>query len=207
MLPASLRLSRHAPHVALIVAAMCLGYGLRSFADAFPLVRHSSKADVVRDGRGFGPALQEAASGRVPGEFEKKDALLLGVNELLEYHPETLVEIIRVPHPAARDDVWRSYTIVIYGNDMMLVPQFPGRRVVGIDSSKIVAKRGGLHCLALSIPSMPDPHEETRCVSPASLRQAGIADRAGTPHAGLALRSRGRYALRGVISPTVRSSR
>ncbi len=84
------------------------------------------------------------------------------------------LEIIRIPQPAARDDVWRSYTNVIYGNDVVLVPQFPNfspkldrqvleiyrrafpeRRVVGIDSSKIVTKRGGLHCLALSIPKMP----------------------------------------------------
>ena len=63
---------------------------------------------------------------------------------------------------------------MIYGNDVVLVPQFPDfspeldrqvleilrrafpeRRVVGIDSSKIVTKRGGLHCLALSLPKMP----------------------------------------------------
>lgn len=86
------------------------------------------------------------------------------------------LEIIRIPQPAARDGFWRSYTNVIYGNDVVIVPQFPDfspeldrqaleiysrafpeRRVVGIDSSKIVTKRGGLHCLALSIPSMPAP--------------------------------------------------
>jgi agmatine deiminase len=86
------------------------------------------------------------------------------------------LEIIRIPQPAARDGVWRSSTDVIYGNDVVLVPQFPDfspeldrqaleiyrrafpeRRVVGIDSSKIVTKRGGLHCLALSVPGMPAP--------------------------------------------------
>lgn len=377
MLTLSPRLIRQAFQAALIVAAVCFGYGLRSFPDPFPLLRNGQ-------GYGFGPALQDATPGRVPGEFEPKDALLLGVNELLEYHPETLVEIvtalagqtkiigliskpeqeeqtldllssrglttdtisfflwpaasmwvqdfgprividdephvvdfeytvtereienqlpmafaatfgmkidhchlvmeggnclsngrglcissttlvdqnrdrghdvyaigrmlnrhfgfrkwsyilpiigettghidlflniggpntvflaaydpeedrdnavrmdtnagtlaeivtedgpgleiIRVPQPAARDDVWRSYTNVIYGNDVVLVPQFPDfspeldrqaleiyrrafpdRRVVGIDTSKIVTKRGGLHCLALSIPKMPAP--------------------------------------------------
>lgn len=376
------RMLRHAPQAALIVAAMCLGYGLRSFPDAFPLLRDSSQAGAGDDQHGFGPAVDDGSPGRVPGEFEKKDALLLGVNELLEYHPETLVEIvtalagqtkiigliskpeqeqqtldllhsreletdtirfflwpaasmwvqdfgprivvtgephvvdfdydvsdrevenqlpmafaatfdmkvahchlvmeggnclsngrglcissttlvdqnrqrghdlqaigrmlnryfgfqkwtyilpiigettghidlflniggphtiflasydpkedrdnaarmdanagtlaeiitedgrpleiIRIPQPAARDDVWRSYTNVVYGNDVVLVPQFPDfspeldrqaleiyrrafseRRVVGIDASKIVTKRGGLHCLALSISKMP----------------------------------------------------
>ena len=32
--------------------------------------------------------------GRVPGEFEPMDALLLGVNELIEHNPETLVQIV-----------------------------------------------------------------------------------------------------------------
>lgn len=83
------------------------------------------------------------------------------------------LEIIRIPQPAARDGCWRSYTNVIYGNGVVIVPQFPDfcpeldrealaiyrrafpkRRVVGIDSSKIITKRGGLHCLSLSIPSL-----------------------------------------------------
>jgi agmatine deiminase len=85
------------------------------------------------------------------------------------------LEIIRVPQPAARDGYWRSYTNVIYANGVVIVPQFPDfspeldqqalaiyrrafpeRRIVGIDASRIVTKRGGLHCLALSIPRMPD---------------------------------------------------
>lgn len=85
------------------------------------------------------------------------------------------LEIIRVPQPAARDGCWRSYTNVVYANGVVLVPQFPDfspeldrealaiyrrsfpeRRIVGIDSSKIVVKRGGLHCLSLVIPSLPE---------------------------------------------------
>lgn len=85
------------------------------------------------------------------------------------------LEIIRVRQPAARDGCWRSYTNVIYANGVVLVPQFPDfspeldrealaiyrrafpeRRVVGIDSSRIVTKRGGLHCLSLAIPRLPE---------------------------------------------------
>lgn len=368
----------------MVVAMLCVGSGLRSSPDAVPLLRDSPQKVVVDQGRGFGPALDDGAAGRVPGEFEKKDALLLGVNELIEHHPETLaeivaalagrtriialiskpeqeqqtldllrsrdleagtirfflwpaasmwvqdfgprfvvdggphvvdfeyrvpgrevenqlpmafaatfgmkiahchlvmeggnclsngrglcissttlidqnrehgqdapaigrmlnryfgfskwsyilpitgettghidlflniggphtaflaaydpgedrdnaarmdanakmlseiitedgrpLEIVRIRQPAARDGSWRSYTNVVYGNDVLLVPQFPDfspeldrqaleiyrrafpeRRVVGIDSSKFVAKRGGLHCLSLSIPELPGP--------------------------------------------------
>ena len=76
------------------------------------------------------------------------------------------LEVIRVRQPAVRDGCCRSYTNVIYGNGVVIVPQFPDicpdldrealevyrrvfpdRRIVGIDASKIVGKRGGLHCL------------------------------------------------------------
>ena len=92
------------------------------------------------------------------------------------------LEIIRVRQPAARDGCWRSYTNVIFANGVVIVPQFPDfspeldrealanyrrafpdRRVVGIDSSRIVTKRGGLHCLSLSIPSLPEqPRRHSR---------------------------------------------
>ena len=397
MLTVSPRLLQHVPRAVLISAAMASGYALRSLPDAFPLFGDSPQGKAVDDPlsptaaigqadgeeHGFGPAVEGGAFGRVPGEFEKQDALLLGVNELIEYRPETLVEIvaalagetriialistpeqeeqvldllrsrglsketigfflwpaasmwvqdfgprivvddeprvvdfeygipdrevenqlpmafaatfgmkiahchllmeggnclsngrglcissttlidqnrgrghdlhiigsmlnnsfgfekwsyvlpiigettghvdlflnfggpntvflaaydpeedkenadrmdanagvlseivadggrpleiIRVPQPAARDGSWRSYTNVIYANGVVIVPQFPDfspeldqqalaiyrrafpeRRVVGIDASSIVTKRGGLHCLALSIPRMPD---------------------------------------------------
>lgn len=84
------------------------------------------------------------------------------------------LEVIRIRQPAIRDGCCRSYTNVIYGNGVVIVPQFPDtcpdldrealevyrrvfpdRRIVGIDVSKIIGKRGGLHCLSLSIPRLP----------------------------------------------------
>lgn len=84
------------------------------------------------------------------------------------------LEIIRVPQPASRDGSWRSYTNVIYANGVVLVPQFPDfsseldekalaiyrkafpdRRVVGIDASRLITKRGGLHCLSRSLHRLP----------------------------------------------------
>jgi agmatine deiminase len=86
------------------------------------------------------------------------------------------LEIIRIRQPTARDGRWLSYTNVIYANGVVLVPQypdtcpdldrqaldvyrraFPDRRIVGIDTSKIATKRGGLHCLSLAIPRLHDP--------------------------------------------------
>lgn len=94
------------------------------------------------------------------------------------------LEIIRIRQPAARDGCWRSYTNVIYGNGVVIVPQFPDtcpeldrgaldvyrrvfpdRRVVGVDTSKIIHKRGGLHCLSLSIPRLPsEPRRDTAAI-------------------------------------------
>lgn len=84
------------------------------------------------------------------------------------------MKIFRVEQPAAKDGAWRSYTNVIYANGVVLVPQYPDvspeldRRaletyaaalpdwkIVGIDASTIIGKRGSLHCLSLNLPSMP----------------------------------------------------
>lgn len=84
------------------------------------------------------------------------------------------LRIVRITAPASRDGVWRSYTNVIYANGVLLVPQYPdfspdldqraldvyrellpGWKVVGIDASKLITKRGSLHCLSLNLPVMP----------------------------------------------------
>jgi agmatine/peptidylarginine deiminase len=55
----------------------------------------ATAAELISPKRsGFGPAVGVSTSGRMLGEFEHQDALLLGVNELLQYHPETMCEII-----------------------------------------------------------------------------------------------------------------
>lgn len=66
------------PRLLLIVAAMAAGYSLRSFPNAASPFRHISQAEAVDDAHGFGPALDDATSGRVPGDFEKKEAFCSG---------------------------------------------------------------------------------------------------------------------------------
>lgn len=60
-------------------------FGLHTQADA-----KSTKAT-----KGFGPALDAAEGARIPGEFEHQEAVMLGFNELIELHPQTLVDIVR----------------------------------------------------------------------------------------------------------------
>ncbi len=86
------------------------------------------------------------------------------------------MKVVRIPMPSRHDDKWRTYTNVIYANGLLLVPQFPDYcpeldaqaleiyrklrpdwEVVGINTSTLIAKRGGLHCVSLNIPRLPNP--------------------------------------------------
>jgi agmatine/peptidylarginine deiminase len=85
------------------------------------------------------------------------------------------MEVFRVPMPSHRDGNWRTYTNVIYANGVVLVPQYPETdpeldkvalqvfrdvlpdwKVVGIDCSKLITKRGALHCISRNVPSLGD---------------------------------------------------
>ena len=90
--------------------------------------------------------------------------------------PKGPLEVIRIPMPSHRDGNWRTYTNVMYANGVVLVPQYsdsdpaldkvalnvfrealPDWRVVGIDCSKLIAKRGALHCVSRNVPMLGDP--------------------------------------------------
>jgi agmatine deiminase len=83
------------------------------------------------------------------------------------------MQVIRVPMPSHGDANWRTYTNVIYANGVVLVPQYPDTdpdfdkvalrvfsealpdwKVVGIDCSKLITKRGALHCISRQVPSL-----------------------------------------------------
>lgn len=84
------------------------------------------------------------------------------------------LKVVRIPMPSRHDGKWRTYTNVIFANGLLLVPQYPDYcpeldaqaleiyrkllpnwEVVGIDASSLIAKRGSLHCVSLSIPKLP----------------------------------------------------
>jgi agmatine/peptidylarginine deiminase len=85
------------------------------------------------------------------------------------------LQVVRVPMPSNEGNVWRTFTNVIYANDIMLVPHYAhvdeklfeqaaktyasllnGWNIVGIDASTIIVKRGALRCVSLKIPWLDD---------------------------------------------------
>lgn len=86
------------------------------------------------------------------------------------------ITVERLPMPSHRDGHWRTYTNVVYANGVLLVPQYPDmdpqldaralelyRRllpdweVVGIDVSRMIVKRGALHCVCIQMPKVASP--------------------------------------------------
>lgn len=85
------------------------------------------------------------------------------------------MQVIRVPMPSHKDGNWRTYTNVVYANGVVLVPQYPDTdpeldkvalrvfqetlpdwKVVGIDCSQLITKRGALHCISRQVPSLDE---------------------------------------------------
>jgi len=86
------------------------------------------------------------------------------------------LKVERIPMPTNAGSAWRTYTNVIYGNGVLLVPVYPGdedpaaRRqafetyarllpgweIRGIDATRLIHQRGALRCLSANIPWMED---------------------------------------------------
>lgn len=81
------------------------------------------------------------------------------------------LQVERIPLPDHADDVWRTYTNVVFANGVLLVPIYPSYcpeldqvaldlyrrlmpdwKVVGIDASELIKMRGALRCITLNIP-------------------------------------------------------
>ena len=82
------------------------------------------------------------------------------------------LRIERLPMPDHRDGFWRTYTNVVFANDVLLVPIYPAycpdldeealaifrrllpdRRVVGIDASELIKMNGALRCITMNVPT------------------------------------------------------
>ncbi len=131
-------------------------------ADMFMTLAATNKAVV-----GFYPSNEDPANAKI---LDENAAALKG--EPTKAGP---IEVYRVPMPNHRDGNWRTYTNVIYANGLVLVPQYPDAdpendkvalrvfqevlpewKVVGIDCSKLITKRGALHCISRNVPSLGD---------------------------------------------------
>ncbi len=88
------------------------------------------------------------------------------------------LRVVRVPMPPHDDEIWRTYTNVVYVNGVLLVPIYPlvdfpgqqqalavfsqllpGWRVVGIDAHQVVECGGAMHCTTMNLgplPHLPD---------------------------------------------------
>jgi agmatine/peptidylarginine deiminase len=128
-------------------------------------------------------AINKAIVGLLRADDDPANAQILDDNAGILKGQETQkgpLEVLRIPMPSHSDGNWRSYTNVIYANGVVLVPQYPdvdpaldkialdvyreampGWKVVGIDCSKLIAKRGALHCISRNIPSLGGPGEAT----------------------------------------------
>jgi agmatine/peptidylarginine deiminase len=81
------------------------------------------------------------------------------------------LRVVRVPMPSNSDGIWRSYTNVLFANDLLLVPTYsdiayqaqekvlemyqrlmPGVEVIGINADSLARAGGALHCVSLNIP-------------------------------------------------------
>ncbi len=128
-------------------------------------------------------AMNKAIVGLFRADDDPANAQILddnaGILKGQETHKGPL-EVVRIPMPSHRDGNWRSYTNVIYANGVVLVPQYPDIdpaldkialdvyreampdwKVIGIDCSKLITKRGALHCISRNIPSLGGPGEAT----------------------------------------------
>ena len=81
------------------------------------------------------------------------------------------LSVVRMPMPPHDDGVWRTYTNVVFANDVLLVPAYPsvcpdldtrardiyaellpGWNVVGIDCEGLIAMNGALRCITMNLP-------------------------------------------------------
>jgi agmatine/peptidylarginine deiminase len=86
------------------------------------------------------------------------------------------LRVDRIPMPPHSDNLWRTYTNVLFANGVVLVPVYPsldhvGRQkalavfskllpnweIVGIDASRIIESNGALHCIAMNLGFMGKP--------------------------------------------------
>lgn len=85
------------------------------------------------------------------------------------------LQVVRMPMPSNRNSIWRTYTNVIYANDVVLMPVYPkideekqakarrifadllpGWDIVEIDATSVIRQRGALRCVSINIPWLED---------------------------------------------------
>lgn len=84
------------------------------------------------------------------------------------------LRIVRIPMPVHDDEVWRTYTNVLYANNVLLVPVYPGFddggevealnayakllpgwTIFTVDANNLIPHGGALHCISGNVPNLP----------------------------------------------------
>ena len=94
--------------------------------------------------------------------------------------------------PTNADGIFRSYTNVVFANNVLLMPSYgpddatcdaakaiyqrllPGREVQTIDASAIIAMGGALHCLSLNLAAIESPRLVDAPAEPTDARTARV---------------------------------
>ena len=80
------------------------------------------------------------------------------------------LRVVRVPMPAPREDVWRTYTNLLFAGPVVLVPVYSGvdrdgreraleiyrrlmpeREIIAVDCSELIRLGGALHCITMNV--------------------------------------------------------
>lgn len=91
------------------------------------------------------------------------------------------LQVERIPMPSNEDEVWRTFTNVVYANGVLLFPTYenvdptiqmqakaiyrelmPAWKIVDVDASRIIESEGALHCMTMNLgplrlPELPAP--------------------------------------------------
>ncbi|MFH2007964.1 MAG: agmatine deiminase family protein [bacterium] len=127
--------------------------------------------------------------GEYDPSMDQGNALLLEVNAQILANETNAAggpfQVLRVPMPSNEDGIWRTYMNGIVVNDLVLVPTyasyatheaaalavfaqaFPGKTVVGLDSSDIIEWGGAIHCVTrtrpVGVPQAAEPPPTQVC--------------------------------------------
>jgi agmatine/peptidylarginine deiminase len=111
--------------------------------------------------------------GKVDPNVDFENAIILDRNaEALSWvvTEDGPLNVVRIPMPPREAELFPTYTNVIYGNGVLLVPVYPGldadgareatdtyarllkgRRIVPIDATALAEMLGGLHCISMNL--------------------------------------------------------
>ena len=168
--------NKHRYTQAQVLNELSLHYGFRNIACVRPLVgAQTGHADMFATFAapdtlvlGRYDASEDAANAR---QLDQVEAFVRGIDS-----GAGPLKVERIPMPPHEDGVWRTYTNVLYANDVVVVPVYagvdpdlerealdlyrrllPDRRVVPVECTSLAKTGGALRCVSLNVPDLGGP--------------------------------------------------